>query len=208
MKDKNLIDFRIKSLLIHFRILQFVEMIIVLKLKPRTRWFVPFVISILLVGSVEPLSAQNKKFRPYKAKVIHLHGLPDVDGILYDVTDSSIVLTNSSSFKDFESSGYRSIAIEQIEKIKLQRKGKVWVSALIGAAGGAATGALVESFDDSNFTATAGFAAGGAVLGALIGTIVGAATRIKIRINGQKSQFKASQERLYRYSYKSRPIAP
>jgi hypothetical protein len=114
--------------------------------------------------------------------------------------------------RDFETSGYHSIAIDQIDKIRLHRKGKLWRSALIGLGTGALVGALIGnlSYNDnaggcwicfSKAESTTLGASGFGLTGALVGTFVGL-PRIRIPINGKASDFKANQNRLIKYSYK------
>ena len=189
----------------------------ILKVNLTNNWLLALAVGILLVGSVGLLTAQNRNFRPYEAWVTKLHGLPDAYGILYDVNDSSIVLTNSMKFRDFETSGYHSVEIELIEKIRLRRKGKLWRSALVGFGAGALAGGLVGNlgyndgdcawFCTSRGEETALGALTFGILGSLVGTVVGL-THIRIPINGKKSNFKTNEDRLYKYSYKWGPIAP
>ena len=163
---------------------------------------------ILLTITEATLKAQNKYFRPYETWVTKLNELPESYGILHDVNDSSIVLTNSMKLRNYKSSGYHSISIDQIDKIKLRRKGKLWRSALIGIGVGAVVGGLIAnlSYNDnapcgwfciSRGANTAIGATGFGLLGGFVGTIVGLA-RISIPINGQKSNFKANEDRLYK----------
>lgn len=168
------------------------------------RWILANLILAMVI--IAPSYAQDKNFRPYEAWVTKLNGLPDSYGILHDVNDSSIVITNSMKLSDFKSSGYHSITIGQIDKIKLRRKGKLWRSALIGLSVGAVVGGVTVASSSSGFVGIqVPIVLGG--LGALVGTFVGLAN-IRIPINGQKSNFKANEDRLYKYSYKWGHIAP
>jgi hypothetical protein len=97
---------------------------------------------LIIPGST--VHGQNKKFRPYEAWVTSIGGLTDSYGVLYDVSDSMIVLTNSLKVNEIDSSEPRQvIPYSEIETIKLFRKGKVLRSSLIGLASGAAVGALL-----------------------------------------------------------------
>jgi len=172
-----------------------------MKINSTNKWLLALALGIVAFAN-EPSPAQGKNFRPYETWVSKLHGLPDAHGILYDVNDSSIVLTNSMKLSDFESSGYHSITIDQIDKIKIRRKGKLWRSALIGLSVGAVVGGVAGAGSFGGLQVAIGF--GG--LGAIVGTFIGLADK-GISINGQKSNFKTNEDRLYRYSYKWGPVA-
>ncbi len=169
----------------------------------------------LVTISETTIDAQVKNFRPYETWVTKLNGQPDVYGILHDVNDSLIVLSNSVKINDYEPSGYNSITIGEIDEIKLRRKGKFWRSALIGLGVGAVIGGVIGNLSSKNgggcWGCPADYTAYGAMglglVGGVVGTFVGLA-RINIPINGQKSNFKANEDRLYKYSYKWGPIAP
>ncbi len=144
------------------------------------------------------------------------YGLSNSHGLLYDVTDSTILLSNSVDLTDFGStSSQQSISMYEIDKIHLRRKGRIWRSALIGLGAGAVAGALIGNmthkenpdcfwFCFSRKDDTTLGAMGGSIVGILVGTFVGLA-RIGIPINGNKSNFKANQDRLINYSYKWGP---
>lgn len=161
------------------------------------------------------LQAQyDKKVKLYKTW-ISLNQQPyKVNGTLYDVRDSSILVSSSLSIKDYNTNNFEvtDISVFEIKNINVRKKNKVGKSALIGAAVGITVGAIAgysmgddESsgpWDLYNYSAEQN-ALGGAVAGGIIGAGLGAAIgliKVKIPINGSMDNYHDNKAKLREYS--------
>lgn len=103
-------------------------------------------IIVLLMFSFN-CSAQvsRQSLKIYRAWV-HLKGESlKINGVLYDVSDSSIVISNSFNKSDYLSKNIKTetIAFQEIESIKIRRNNNVGRSMLIGAATGLLTASIL-----------------------------------------------------------------
>jgi hypothetical protein len=139
----------------------------------------------------------------------------NINGILYQIKDSSILVAETHSQKDLLSGNYQIKRINynnfhNVQNIKVRRLNNVVGGALVGLLGGVITGAIIGSIsgdDPSNqifgYSAEQKAIIDGVflgILGAGIGCLIGG-IRIKIPINGSFVKFTDNKTRLRRYSY-------
>lgn len=155
------------------------------------------------------LPAQNNypKVKIFKTWV-QLNGEPYKSiGVLYQLKDSSILISNSVLESDYYSNNFQvtEFKIENIEKISLRRKGGIGKGVWIGALSGTVLGVIIGGASqgggyDSYGMGLAGGVAGcfvGAGLGALFGTI-----KLSIPIDGQLDNYYKNNKKLSRRSIK------
>jgi hypothetical protein len=170
--------------------------------------------AIILIYIPFLLTAQEDTLQ--KLKIYHtwirLYNGSEIEGILYQVKDSSVLLANTVFKMDLLSGKYQAIEhnYNSLLNIKVRPLNKGIKGAIYGLIGGLVTGVFlgIASGDDPPnqlFRMTAGQKAtiGGIGLG-LIGTGIGGmigAMRIIIPINGNLVKFKENKEMLKQYSY-------
>jgi hypothetical protein len=136
------------------------------------------------------INAQNstKKNKFHKVWIKTLDGSKE-SGILHSVDESSVNISKNNYF-DIENLTY--IDRENIDVIKIRRKGKIGKGAWIGAASGAGFGVILGlATEDSNWEGAVSTASG--LFFGLVGTGVGAAVgsvKKKVKINGEPSLYK------------------
>jgi hypothetical protein len=134
----------------------------------------------------------------------------ELEGVLYEINDSSISVSNSLLREDYSTGKFKisKINFNNIDVVKTRMKNNVVRVALFGALTGFVAGGLAGliSGDDPpgflSFTAGEkallyglGFGVGGAGIGALEGLV-----KIKIPINGSLENFNRNKIRLKRYT--------
>ena len=157
-------------------------------------------IAFLLFFSIG-LHAQNtsKKNKIYKVWITMLDD-SKVQGVLYSADNEFIKISKNNSF-DF--SNLTTINFQNIDVIKIRRKGKIGKGAWIGAASGVGFGVILGLASENDgwegLVATgAGFFFGviGTGVGAGVGTI-----KKKIHINGNIEIYKSHLEEIKSYSF-------
>ncbi len=169
------------------------------------------IISIVLIGFIclNSINAQDfiqAKDSNQKIKIcriwVSLKSNPyKIKGVLYEVKDSSILVSNSALKKDYSMGQFEvvEIQISDIRKIKIRRENSVvngiWIGALSGFVVGG-TIVLLEG-DDVGLTIIAGpfFAAIGVGVGGFLGLI-----KIGIPINGSMNNYNINKDKLRKYS--------
>lgn len=164
-------------------------------------------IMILNVNFIYP-QEKIKKVKIYKTWV-SLMDESEIHGILYQLKDSSILVTNMKMEESQE------IDIKDIQKIKIRRKNSIGRGAIIGGASGLVVGGLIgymngddeDSDNGLNFIAMSAeekavssgilFMTLGAGTGILIGTI-----KKKFDINGNISNYNKNIQQLRKYVIK------
>jgi len=180
------------------------------------------VIVLTTLCCLNSLSAQDTvlKHRIYRAW-LSLNSTPfKTKGVLYEVGDSSIIISSALVMKDYSAGSFQMAGfhINNIESIRIRRKNNIGKGILIGAMAGMAAGGLIGliSGDDPPcpqgsfvcFRFTAGekaliagipLAACGVGVGAAIGSI-----KVRIPINGNIDNYNKSKSRLKEYSLKKK----
>ena len=157
---------------------------------------------------------KEKKFKIYKTW-ISFNKEPKVWngalGVLYEINDSSIIVSNSLVKKDYSTGNFKlsKINYNNIDYVKLRAKNNVGKGALIGTISGLLIGGFLGyvSGDDNPeglFAMTAGDKAvvagvGLAICGAAIGALCGL-IQIKIPINGNLENFNRNKNKLKKYT--------
>lgn len=184
------------------------------------------IIALILLNISFLSSAQTdtlKKSKIAKTSII-LGGGNEMEGILYQIKDSSVLLTNSKSKRDFLNANfdlstinYNIISSITVMKKKYEHKtlAGIVIGTAIGAIAGAVTGAIKYSRLPADHPAKSGFlsalnqidyAKKGGVIGLVIGAGTGAfvtnvTVEIKIPIYGNFDKFNKNKSRLKQYSY-------
>jgi hypothetical protein len=169
------------------------------------------ILIIVLFGFSLALKAQNTT-KKTKAHRIWITTIDDskIKGILFSVDSELIKVVRNSYKKDSDLIPFKA---EQILKLKIRRKGKVWKGAGIGALSGFVAGGLwgiVEGDDDPNqiyliygpYTKEEKALGRGmslAIIGSGVGSVI-ATKRSKFIINGDLEKYKYHLPELKSYS--------
>lgn len=152
------------------------------------------------------LKQGKAKIKIYKAWIIPNNPTFEVRGILYEIKDSSITLSNSSVIEDYYVKKIETFnfQISDIRTIKIRRTNNVvkglWIGAVSGFTVGTIWGAIYGA-DEGNSAAgnTIIAATQLATFGAGIGTLIGL-IKVRIPINGDMNTFNLHKKRLKKYS--------
>ena len=141
--------------------------------------------------TTEVAKKSKAKKKKYKAWVTLLNRTDKVKGFLYAVNDSSIVVSASSDLvtDQYTASLNNSLAIANIKKIRLRKKGNIGKGYIIGTSIGIVAGILLASGEGDGFTT---FAAAGmmGIVGSVVGTGVGGLSGTKrYTIDGNQEKF-------------------
>ncbi len=168
------------------------------------------VISCFINHSYSQENSERQKF--YNTWIRFTNDSLKLKGILYELQDSSIVISNSLVVKNYPDGDYEltRIYIQEIAKIKTRREKNTGRGILIGAVSGFAIGGIIGFMEGDDppgwFAWTAGEKATiygtllggcGAITGGAIGTI-----RIKFTINGNVQSYKNQKKKMQKYSLK------
>lgn len=148
--------------------------------------------------TTEIAKKSKAKKKKYKVWVTLLNRTDKVKGFLYAVNDSSIVVSASSDLvtDQYTASLNNSIAIANIKKIRLRKKGNVGRGYIIGTSIGIVTGILLASGEGDGFTT---FAVAGmmGIVGSVVGTGVGSLSGTKrYTIDGNQENFLTYRQEL------------
>jgi len=140
-------------------------------------------LGILLVFSVS-LNAQNKKgkIKVHKAWVKLMDGTK-VKGVLYAADSSGVKISS-----DIPTNNLNTISVNEIQEIRIRKKGKVGKGVWIGATLGAIIG-LASGDDDGYLGSKAATAIYMGVIGAGVGALAGTSKK-KIVVNGNAATYK------------------
>ena len=168
-----------------------------------------------LQAQVDPANHQidndQNKIRIYKTWVSKINESLIDHGVLYDVADSSILVSSSFSRKDYSTGNFTisTINFNQIDNIKIRPKNAMARGALIGLMTGIAAGVLAGLIDgdDNPDDWIALTAEDKAVIGAYLFGMIGAGVgsfagliQLKIPINGNRDNYSKNIIRLRRYT--------
>ena len=154
----------------------------------------------------------EKGFKIYKTWISLNNDSETVKGALYNITDSSLLVSSSLIKQDYTTGNFQitKLNFTNVDLVKVRSKNRVVKGALIGTVAGFFLGAmlgLIEGDDnpeDVYFPSTAaqhamenGFilAIGGAGIGSLCGSI-----KIKIPINGSIGNFNSNKRKLEKFA--------
>lgn len=170
----------------------------------RFRIVVLNVLLIITLGMTGTIHAQktSKKNRLYKTWVKKTDSKTRLVGILYQVEDNKLQISNSFEQKayDLNQFDYQDVYAHEIEKIKLRRKGNIGRGALTGIVSGFVTGALiVGSAEELPLLGGILLGMAGGIVGAVLGSL-----QIRIPINGSQQNFNANKVRLQGYSFQDK----
>lgn len=178
------------------------------------------VIALIALCCLNTLSAQEftQKTKLYKTWV-YLNTEPfKVKGVLYEVTDSTLLVSNSLVIQDYNTNKFEVVKlnVSNIEEIEIRRKNSIINGVFIGALSGFALGGMIGliSGDDPPCPSRAllclSFSAGEkallagiplSIVGAGFGALAGS-FKIIIPIDGNNHLFNANKNRLKEYSIK------
>jgi len=178
------------------------------------------VIALIVLCCLNSLNAQDtvQKITIYRTWVSLKSEPFKTKGVLYEIKDSSILVSNSVMIKDYSTDRFKvaNLYITEIETIKTRINNNIGKGVLIGAITGFAVGGLIGliSGDDPPCTgwfcwryeaeekalmAGAGLAVVGVGMGALIGSI-----KVEIPINGSIDSYNRNKNKLREYSIKKK----
>jgi hypothetical protein len=146
------------------------------------------------------------KSRIYKTWVSLNSYKGQIKGVLFEIRDSSVLLSNSLVKEDYQSGNIKvtNIWFNDIDHISVRKKNKILNSTLIGSAAGLATEiiaaySVTNNKDESAFLALV-YSLPSIVFGAGIGALIGS-FRFHIPVKGSFEYFKGNQNRLEKFSY-------
>ncbi len=171
---------------------------------------------MLLLVTIQALKAQSdsiilQKF--YHTWIIPEKGSKGKSGVLYQIKDSSVLVSNSPNRQDYYNNNFYTTQfdIREIKAIKVRRQGQGF-AVLVGGLSGAVVGGFISAAYMDHLEKTMnpfGFAFGGFMQGILpfivstgIGIGIGAilSSKITIPIQGSQGQFNARKKKLNEYA--------
>lgn len=174
------------------------------------------VIALIVICCLNPLSAQdtiqmNKIYRTW----VSLNSEPfEIEGVLFKIKDTSILVSNSVVIKDYSQNKFEvvNLFVTDIKTIKTRGKNNIRKGFLIGAISGFVMGGTLglaqgdEPRGDTWFGISAemraiSYGVTGALVGSLIGAYVGSA-KVVIPINGNINNYNRNKDELREYSLK------
>ena len=171
------------------------------------------IIVIIVLCSLKPLNAQDttSKIKIYKTWISLTSEPFNISGVLYEVKDSSILVSSSFKKEDYHSDSFEivELQIRNIEEIKVRKKNNIgkgaWVGALFGLGVGGIIGMIsgddppgsLISYSAADKAMMMGFSL--AVIGSGAGTLIGLKKK-KIPINGNLENYYFNKSKLKEYS--------
>jgi hypothetical protein len=184
-------------------------------------------VSIFVLSVIQPAQAQTdslnikKTYRTWiipkdsrTGKILKERG-NFLQGILFDVKDSSIIISKSMKYPDYGVGNFKASDVDagMIKEVKIRKKGAMGTGVLIGGLTGSCIGILVGVLQHTNGgtyfdqeTQHAGlivFPLLFAGLGVGIGAAIGGMT-LKFPIRGSQAQFDHYKDKLKTYSIKDK----
>ena len=163
---------------------------------------------LFIIFSFSNTQAQDfgKKSNKYRVWITLADEPFEVDGILYELKDSSLLVSNYKTYSDFiiDNNPTLELKISNIELIETRKRNRVGKGIIIGAVSGFAVGGLIglARGDDAENSAGQKAVIGGvslAIPGALVGMLVGA-VKVVIPIEGSLIKYKDQRQKLQKYS--------
>jgi hypothetical protein len=172
----------------------------------------------MILASFPSLQAQKDSLvlnKFYRTWIVPEQGRKTISGVLYEIGDSSVLVSNSPRRQDYYNTNFfvNELDVKNIKEIKVRRQGKGF-AILAGAISGMVVGGFISSAYSEHLESTMNpwaFAFGGFIQGMLpffistgIGIGVGAAvsTKTKIPIWGDQDRFDMKRAKLNGYALK------
>ena len=170
------------------------------------------VIFIFLVGSSAAQQDTIWKKKLYKTWLKLNKERVEQKGVLYEIQDSSVLLSDAKHNADYLDGKYKvsKVDVSSIENIRIRRVRRVENASLIGfltgfVAGGLTAAIIAASTSTNAAGAIVMLGAWTAGLGAAIGAVIGS-VKISIPINGSQAMFDKNRKKLRTYAIKSQQI--
>jgi len=171
-----------------------------------------FLIAVIFLYSIHSSRAQTNSIAPkkiYKTWIKTSEGPQKIKGVLFEIRDSSIMVSNSLKKRDYYHGNFNvsKVDVQMMDVVKIKRAGSGDRATVIGMLSGFAAGGLigyfVTQFPDGSFNPGGNmlFAAWCTGLGTIIGAVVGS-VKIRIPIDGSQEKFDLNKSRLNEYSIK------
>lgn len=161
------------------------------------------ILSNLISGQAQDL---GKDYNKYKVWVTLTDEPFEVNGILYELKDSTLLLSNYKTYAKFivDNNPTIELNIDKIELIETRKRNRLAKGIIIGTASGFVIGGLIglARGDDEDNSAGEKAIKGGvslAIPGALIGLLVGS-VKVSFPIEGSLSKYKSHNKKLQKYS--------
>lgn len=166
-------------------------------------------IFVLMIAGM-PATAQKdtlQKKKIYKAWISVSGEKGKKKGILYQVKDSSLLLSNSKHIKDYYTGNFKTTPFDanSIDKIKIRRMRNVNRGAFIGMAVGFAAGMITGAVLGHNAPSALWVGSWGIAAGAIVGASIGS-IKISIPITGSQEKFEKNKGKLMSYAIKNNPV--
>ena len=165
-------------------------------------------VTLLILCVINSGNSQDlgKKYNKYKVWITLTDEPFEVDGILYQLKDSSLLVSNYKTYSNFiiDNNPTIELYINNIELIETRKRSRLAKGIIIGAASGFAVGGLIglARGDDAESSGGEKAIKGGvslAIPGALIGMLVGS-VKVSFPIEGSLSNYKSHNKKLQKYS--------
>lgn len=166
------------------------------------------VATLIILCCINLTVAQDygKKHNKYKTWITLIDEPYEVNGILYALKDSSLLVSNYKTYAEFivDNSSTIELRIDNIDLIETRKRNRLGKGIIIGAVSGFALGGLIgfARGDDAELTAGEKAIRGGlslAIPGALVGLLIGS-VKVSIPIEGSFMNYKNQRKDLYKYS--------
>jgi hypothetical protein len=161
------------------------------------------VLCCLSTAEAQEVDIKNNKYKVWLSLIDKPY---EVNGVLNELKDSTILLANYKTFSEFiiDNNPTIELGISNIDLIEVRKKSRLGTSIVIGTVSGFAVGGLIglARGDDSESTKGEKAILGGvslAIPGALVGMLIGA-VKISFPIEGSLLNFKSHKKELLKYS--------
>lgn len=150
----------------------------------------------------------NKQHSKYKVWITLADKPYEVNGTLYELRDSTLLVSHYKTFSEFivDDSPTIELHINNIDLIETRKRNRIGMGILIGAVSGFTVGGIIgltRAADDEQTTGQKALIGGAslAIPGALVGLLVGS-VKVVIPIEGNFIKYKDQRLKLQKYSTK------
>ena len=166
------------------------------------------ILLVLFCFSAAEAQEFDKKDNKYKVWITLIDKPFEVNGVLYKLKDSTLLISNYKTFSEFivDNSPTIELNVNNIDLIEARKRKRLGTGIILGAVSGFAVGSIIglARGDDAESSAAEKAMIGGvslAIPGALVGMLVGS-VKISIPIEGSLLNFKNKKKELLKYSSK------